>query len=157
MNKIYIDGVKTRQNIADETHRAFGVKQLCEELGVPTGLVTKYIRQGYGDGQTIIDLIRKGIPFELSKEPVPCRVKKAHSRGGKKKTIEEDIETYIPKDKRDLIVAQQIAEETKDKEMAKAEWHLLNALKASCESIIQQIEAIQQNAVYESIFGGEEK
>lgn len=79
MNRIYIDGIKTRQNIADETHRAFGVKQLCEELGVPTGLVTKYIRQGYGDGQIIIDLIRKGIPFELSKEPVPCRVKKGTS------------------------------------------------------------------------------
>lgn len=146
MGIINIDGVKTRQNIAEETGRAFGIKQLCDELGVSANLVSKYCRQGYGDGAIIIDLIRKGIPFEVSREPVPCRVKKVHTRG--KGNITADITLRA-----DILEA---SEDLKKAEQEKANWHLLNALKTQCQSIIEQIEDIQQDAMYESIFGGKD-
>ena len=137
--RLFIDGIKTRQNIAEETHKKFGVKQLCEELGVSTEQVTRYIRQGYGDGEIVIDLIRKGIPFELSQEPVPCRVRREHTRGQPKKVQEVQVD------------------DLSDIELTKAKWHLLNALKVECQRVIEQIDAIQQAEMYESIFGGKTK
>ena len=148
MNRIYIDGIKTRQNIAEETKQALGVKALCEELGVSVGLVNKYIRRGYGDGQTIIEMIRKGIPFELSKEPVPCRARKAHTRGRKDEIDWNESEAEARTEYEEACKREYL-------EKVNAEWnHRLNALKASCQSIIEQIEAIQQAEVFESLFGG---
>ena len=148
MNRIYIDGIKTRQNIAEETHQKLGVKALCDELGVSVGLVNKYIRRGYGDGTKIIDMIRKGIPFELSKEPIPCRARREHKRKDMIDVMWEEQEAEARTEYEEACKREYL-------EKVNAEWnHRLNALKASCQSIIEQIEAIQQAEIFEALFGG---
>lgn len=148
--RIYIDGVKTRQNIAEETGKKSGVKQLCDELGVSTNLVNKYIRQGYGDGGVIIDMIRKGIPFELSREAVPCRAKTEHTRGKKSEKVQMNAEEPLQIPIEEMIMQ---SGTIPDVDLRKVEFQILQELKKACYSIIRNIESIQQCRIYESIFG----
>lgn len=151
MEKIYIDGIKTRQKIAEETGKANGIEIMCREKGVCPQTVNRICVNGYGTQRLVIDLIKKGIPLEVSTKPVPCRVKKEYTSGKKQEESQEISENTDTSKQITLDDVSGIS----DIELKKAEWHILNALKDTCETIIKKIDEIQKESIYKSIFGGE--
>lgn len=167
MGYINIDGVKTREIIGKMEGKQNGIHQLCNRIGVPSATVSNICRNGYGREETINDLIRKGIPMVVSSDPVPCRAKKAHQRKPKDALKHEQVgldilnETEGEGEEAEAMIMDKEATlfitKVKALEWKKCEVQILESVKNACKSIIEQIEIIESNQIYKSLFGGEEE
>ena len=97
--KINIDGVKTRESIDEMTGKSQSMRQACIERGLHPESLNRACINGYGSPKIIMKYIRAGIPVVLSERPVPCRLRKEHSRGGASKVPageQIDLEAIYP-------------------------------------------------------------
>lgn len=144
MGIVYIDGIKTRDNISAISGKKFGIKQLCDRLGVSATIVSKICRNGYGQEDKVNEFIRKGIPFAVSAEPVPCRVKREHTKRRKyseqidlfestKKAMEEALDNVNNPDLPQMVEG-----------WLNVEDQILNLLRETAQSLIEGIDKIQK-------------
>lgn len=80
MNKIYIDGIETRHRIDKLVGKKNGVKALSDKLGINDATLSKICRRGYGSENLINKYADLGVPFRYSTIPIPCRIKREHTR-----------------------------------------------------------------------------
>lgn len=82
MNKVFIDGIKTREQIDVWAGRKNGIRRICEETGFSATVLNDACLSGEMTTFSFKKALERGIPVMLSNKPIPCK------RRERKKKIE---------------------------------------------------------------------
>lgn len=78
---IFIDGIKTREEVDKKAGRKRGMVDLCKQLGVSQPVLSEMCINGYGTEKTVRRYMDAGVPIVISQRPITSRTAKAYKKG----------------------------------------------------------------------------
>ena len=73
MNKVFIDGIKTREQIDVWAGRKNGIRRICEETGFSATVLNDACLTGEMTTFSFKKALERGIPVMISNKPIPCK------------------------------------------------------------------------------------